>query len=548
MAYQISNQLTKVEQRHASDGEKKARNWGAYRSIIVTLLACIVGIGAVLGAVRGTLLVNVATPIALLGGAGLLVQAWRRWETGVQALLVLIIVEGAIRKWFLPSFAELVYFYKDVLMVVILVGYFTQRRKAPFVIKRQLKFFFAVITAFLIYACAVVVNPSAPHLFASLFGLKAYCLYMPLVLLVPRMFTTKEKLINFLRWYLVIALMVAALGVWQFMDSNPDSALNRYAWSDEAVGNVVQDTAVFADSSGNYFVRITSTFSFVSGLTVYLPIVFALLLGLTSLGATRTLPASVRLLYYLTIGAAVATAFMSGSRGVIVNLGLVTIVFYAFTSMKNAMRRLRQAVVGGVLIFLTLIVVSPQAVDALYQRAFGGEEQIEEGRARIAAVFDFPFEEAGYAGAFGYGIGATQNSVPALMSRLGLTHTGEPIPIPVESESSRVMLELGVIGFLLFTLMRLGILITLWRACVSIRETEMKALAVACFAGLLFPLIAGGAVVIHTQNVYQWFLIGMVFALLNADKLAQATGQEAVNLVRPSFMRRSLRHALPAVK
>jgi hypothetical protein len=494
------------------NGERRA-HW----PVFVTLVCGLLGLAAVRAAIGLDAFSGVAAPIAFAAGVALLVLTWRRWETGVQALLVVVVIEGAIRKWFLPSSAELVYFYKDVLMVAILVGYFTTRRKAPFVVGRQLKAFFVILVAFVVYAVAVVPNPSAPHIVASLFGLKAYCLYMPLVFLVPRMFTTQERVAGFLRWYLVIALIVAALGVWQFMDGSQDSALNRYAWSDQVAGGAPQDTALFADSEGIYYVRITSTFSFMSGLTVYLPIVFALLLGLTSQRSARRLPRAVRLLYYLTMGAVVATSFMSGSRAVVVNLAIVAIVFYAFTSMKDAVRRLRQFAVGGVLILLALVVVAPHAVDALYQRAFGGEEQMAEGRARIAEVFSFPFTEAEHAEAFGYGIGATQNSVPALMSKLGLRRTGETIPVVAESESARVMLELGVVGFLLFTLLRLGLLVTLWRACVLIRETETKALAVACFAALIFPLVAGGAVVNHTQNVYQWFLVGTIFALLNAE-------------------------------
>jgi len=492
-----------------------------FRPPLVALLSCVIGIGVLFAALAQPEWIKVATPPVLLAAVGLLLQAWRRWETGLQALLVVVVVEGAVRKWFLPAYAEMVYFYKDALMAAVLAGYLTTRRKAPLVVGRQLKVFFVLLAAFVIYAVAVVPNPSAPHVLVSLFGLKAYCLYMPLVFLVPRMFTTKEKLAGFLRWYLVIALMVAALGVWQFMDGSQDSALNRYAWSDEATGGATQDTALFADSEGTYYVRVTSTFSFVSGLTVYLPVVFALLLGLTSLRSLRTLPAAARLLYYLAMGGVAATAFMSGSRSVIVNLLVVAVVFYAFTSLKDAMRRLRQFAVGGLLILLALVVVAPHAVDALYQRAFGGEEQIEEGRARIAEVFSFPFREAEYAGAFGYGIGATQNSVPTLMSRLGLARTGETIPVAVESESARVMLELGVVGFLLFTLLRLGVLVTAWRACVLVRDRETKALAAACFAALLFSLVAGGAVVNHTQNVYQWFLVGTVFALLNGEILGR---------------------------
>ena len=522
------------------------QRWGTYKPIIATLVFCVLGLLSVYSANRGTVFPAFGEPVGIALAVALLFMALRRWQFGVQALLVIVIVEGAMRKWFLPSYADLVYFYKDALMVAVIVGYFMHRDKARVVIQRDLQLFVIALAAFVIYGFSIIANPRAPHFVTNIFGIKAYCLYMPLAFILPRMFPTKEKLVAFLRWYLVIALMVAAIGGWQFVDNRQDSELNRYAQTEDA-GGLPQDTAIFADSSGGYLVRVTSTFSFISGLTVYLPVAFALLLGLTSLGATKSLPMSVRLIYYLGIAGVVVTAFMSGSRGVVINLLLVGVIFFAFTSLKNAFKRLRQVIIVGACVFVALNLVAPQAVDGVYQRAFGGEEQIDEGRERIEAVFAFPFDEAGYAGPFGYGIGATQNSVPALMNRLSLSHTGEPIPLAVESESSRVMLELGVVGFVLFTLMRLAVLLITLRACLVIRDPEMKALAVAAFANLVFFLVAGGAVINHTQNVYQWFLVGMVFALFNADKLARATQPIPANRARILAGRATWSTQIPAL-
>jgi hypothetical protein len=531
--------VSKIENRGAIWQAQDASSRSANIVTIYTLIFSLLGCGAIYVSIKIGGSSGLIEVFALVLAAGLLIQAWRKWEFGVQALLVVVIAEGAVRKWFLPSYAELVYFYKDGLMLTILIGYLRQWRKPPFVIKHQFKLFLGVLGAFVLYAFAIIFNPSAPHPLVSLMGVKAYCLYMPLAFIVPRMFPTKEKLVNFLKWYLVIALAVAALGALQFMDGNPDSELNRYAWSEDVSGSP-QDTALFVDAAGSYYVRITSTFSFITGLTVYLPVMFALLLGLVSLRELRSVPLSIKCLYYATLGGVVVAAFMSGSRSVIVNLIIVTAVFYAFTSLGDAIRRFRQFAIAAVVVGLTLIIVAPHAVDALYTRAFGGETQVEEGGSRMAEIFRFPFEEAGYAGAFGYGIGATQNGVPALMKKLDLPFVGEQIPIPVESESSRVMLELGVVGFLLFGLLRLTILVTVWRVCMMIREPEHKSLAVAAFAALVFPLVAGGAVTVHTQNVYQWFLIGTIFALLNAERLPdyvaeQRASQQAKMQMQPAL-------------
>src|SRR6185295_7316338 len=108
--------------------------------------------------------------------------------------------------------------------------------------------------------------------------------------------------------------------------------------------------------------------------------------------------------------------------------------------------------------------------------------------------------------------------VPALMRRLGIPE-GERMPVESEGESGRVTLELGMIGFVLYTLMRLVLLVTVWRISMSIRDRESKMLAFAATAALVVPLVAGGAITTHTLNVYQWFLVGMVFALYNAERV-----------------------------
>jgi hypothetical protein len=211
---------------------------------------------------------------------------------------------------------------------------------------------------------------------------------------------------------------------------------------------------------------------------------------------------------------------MTGSRGSVLAIAVITVVFYWFASKKNLFRRLQHIAIIGTLIYAAFTTLFPQAYDAFYTRAFGEEQRVDEGLSRITGSFDFPTKEASYAGAFGYGIGLTQNAVPALRKRFNLRKTDNPIPMGYEGEPGRVMLELGVIGFLLYTALRLVILLTLCRVCMLIRDPESRLLAIAILGALIFPLLIGGAVVSHTQNVYQWFLIGVMLALLNQERLS----------------------------
>jgi hypothetical protein len=495
----------------------------AQRPLIVALAASTLGFLILYASIMINGVANALAPLVVLSGVPLLIMAWRSWESGIKTLLVIVIVEGAIRKWFLQSASEFVYFYKDFLMVVVILGYIAKKHKPPLAIKGLFKPLPVILFAFALYALASISNPALPHPIVGLLGVKAYLLYVPLAFLVPRMFTTREKLVAFLKWYLTISLFVTALCAVQFLDSDPNSSLNRYAWDENTMVSAgleaMDGVARFQDSADKDFVRVTGSFSFLSGLGVYLTTTFALLLGLISQRRMGRLPKGFRWLYHTCLAVVATATFMTGSRSAVLNLCFMGFIFFTMVSKKDLLRRGWQAVVGGVLIFVTITVFFPQAYDALYTRAFAGEEQMSEGRGRIEEAFRLPIDEAAYAGAFGYGIGATQNAVPILMQKLDLSFVGEKIPIYYESEPGRLMLELGIVGYVLHLFLRLGICFTLLFACLSIRDVESKSLAIAAVAALLFPLFIGGAVTNHTQNVYQWFLIGIPMAMLNAERL-----------------------------
>src|SRR5688572_28445072 len=99
-------------------------------AIVISLLAGFLVLPAIYVVTRmGALPVAHTMPLVLIAGALVIVAAWRSWQQGIQILLVVVIVEGTLRKWFLPSASEMVYFYKDVLMVVMITSYLVKGRK-----------------------------------------------------------------------------------------------------------------------------------------------------------------------------------------------------------------------------------------------------------------------------------------------------------------------------------------------------------------------------------------------------------------------------------
>ena len=61
--------------------------------------------------------------VALAIAVALLV-AMRQWRLAVKGALVLVVIEGAVRKWLVPGAQDLVYFAKDLVLVGAYVGFF----------------------------------------------------------------------------------------------------------------------------------------------------------------------------------------------------------------------------------------------------------------------------------------------------------------------------------------------------------------------------------------------------------------------------------------
>src|SRR5206468_9375936 len=68
--------------------------------------------------------------LAALGavlGAALFTLGMRRWREAIPAALLIAVFEGAVRKWVLPDYGQLIYFAKDILLLGAYAGFFLPR-------------------------------------------------------------------------------------------------------------------------------------------------------------------------------------------------------------------------------------------------------------------------------------------------------------------------------------------------------------------------------------------------------------------------------------
>lgn len=439
----------------------------------------------------------------LLGGFAVAIIVYLsslNWRRSVKAALIIVVLEGALRKWALPQASQLIYFLKDFILIGAYLKFFFFSQEQHFQVVRQswivpilgLGFFWCFVQAF---------NPSLGSFIIGIFGLKNYFLYVPLLWLVPALFQTEEDLLRFLRSYLLLLIPVGLLAITQFF-SPIDSPLNIYAWQDGEIG-----VAVGGDGKS---VRVTGTFSYIAGYTIFLGFCLCLLLPILSFKQPRGWQQLV-LAEVLIIA---ITTFMTAARGLLFTVMLLISCYLALqglTSFKELFRSIRQFLLPGLLAFGVVSWRFQAAVNSLWLRV----TQNQDISNRVGGSFTEVSDLFQLKGLDGYGTGATFQANGFLQNFLGLP-AGEMIPVYYESEMGRIALEIGPLGFFLWYGFKLMLLLALWNTHHRLQSPFLKKLALSAF--LLQAITFNGQLVYnHTANLYQWFLYSFIFLLPKLD-------------------------------
>ena len=424
------------------------------------------------------------------------------WRRSLAVVFVLVVVEGALRKWFLPQFSDLLYFLKDLVLLGAYLRFFFFSKATPKLSlpSYYIKFFLLLSTAWCIFQ---VFNPSLGSPIVGLFGLRGYLFYVPLMWLIPNLFETEEELYKALRWYLLLVIPVGILGIIQFY-SPASSPLNIYAGGTDP-------TAGF---SGTDRLRITGTFPYISGYAVYLSVCFAVLVPLL----LRPQPRHWQWAGAVSMAIIVANSLMTGSRGVILFQGLYILSFILFLWVRKPSKMqayLSRFILPIVISTVVLMRWLRPAFDAFSSRATGSDNLTDRVIGGFTLLPYFQFK-----GMDGYGVGATHQAISSLRNILGLPY-GEKIPIGFESELGRIALELGPVGFIFWYGLRLILLWVLFTTFWKLRTPFLQHLALAAF--LTHAIQFTGQLVVHNVfSIYYWSLAGFIFLLPRLDQPLKA--------------------------
>jgi hypothetical protein len=461
----------------------------------------------------------IAAPCAFL--------AIKYWQGALFGVFVLLVFEGALRKWAFPWAQAYIYFVKDAILLAAYLGFILDGRTHLPAAKGTGLIKIVLVVSF-IWGCIEVLNPNSPSILVGLVGLKAYFLYAPVAFILPYAIKSREHLFVLIRRYLIMSIPVAVLGFIQIM-AGPGSSINVYVSQSEDAQAMI---AYFGEEN---FVRTSGTFSYVSGYTAFLSFVAFLAIGDNMAHGWRI---KKNITPILALGLLVGAMFTTGSRAPVFTLLAMSPVILGLAlksrvlSFQTAMRLCMIVPVIAILALNT----SSRAVEAFMQRAEANSGETLERiliplTQTIGVLSDVP--------ALGIGIGSTH---AASLSIMGAAVTWWlPPELWTEPEMARVTVEQGPIGLLLNYFLRFLIAAFALRCAMSFKDPADRALGIVLAVWLALGLI--NSVMLNvTVGLYYWGALGLVLAML---RLEQSAGREFGVLVRRADQIANVQSVMP---
>lgn len=376
------------------------------------------------------------------------------WKRLVGLFFLLVILDGALRKWVFPQSASLAIFVvKDLVLWGGYLAYATHR--SPFALPRPLQSTWVPVLLGA-YVCVVLLqafNLGQPALTVSALGLKAHLAYAPLVVLVPALIaeTTERQLIRYLWGYLALVhTPIFLLAMFQFSQP-PGAWINQY----------VSDATTIASIEG--FPRITGTFPYIGSFTPYLQ--FSTFLSFSVLVAgVRWGKRQLRTLGILTLVSTLIVIPMTGSRSpvFIVGGGIVALLLVSRFKGQWLGVLAMVALVGGLATvgFGDSRLLQGWEVWAERTRT-GGTEAVE---SRTGSILSSPIDGIDRAGLFGYGVGTNHQAATRVTDR-----TDWEGRYGGDRGALRLIFELGVLGWLVLVSLKSALL---YIAIVALRRSQ----------------------------------------------------------------------------
>lgn len=480
-------------------------------------------------------------------GAAIIAVTAINWRTGVYLLLAWLLFEDLARKYLGNNMA--IYFAKDFLLAVVYASFFASWRRREKDLKTFRPPFLRALMVFVWFGFIQIFNPASTTIFYGLMGMKIYFYYVPLIAVGYALADTEERLRRFFFFNLGLIAIIVSLGIAQSIvgpqflnpavmadDLRELSGLYRIAPITGA--KVYRPTSVFV-SAGRFGDLLIVGWQIVFGFSGYLLLryrkgrIFTLLgLALTAAGCLMCASRGVFVWTALS-GLAGALAFLWGAP-------------WRQGQALRVIRAVQRAALGVALAVVVLLFAYP---DAFLGRIAVYSETLDPRSPRNELFHrsqDYPLAELAKAfdnprWAYGNGLG-TASLGGQYISRFFLTR---PPEYPVESGFGDIVLEMGIVGLVLWLVMSAAVVLSAWKVARKLRGSPFFPIAfmIGLYAFLLLFPMTFAAIQAYQDfvlNCYLWLLLGILFRLPTLSRSAQEDGalsaRSDTRISRPSLI------------
>src|ERR1017187_7130107 len=459
----------------------------------------------------------------------------RDWRSGLFIFLCWLIFEDMLRKYFGNSL--FIFFAKDLILGITYGSMLLARRRNRLpIFKPPFMFWLAV---FFWMGAVQIFNPNSPSLFYGLLGMKTYFYYIPLMFAGYALVRTEEDLRRILMLNMWIAIVVAGLGVLQSFGGGEFLTPEGMAPELLELSHEVRE----APQSHLLVNRATSVFVSDGRFALFLYLAFILAFGTAAYLLLRTKRG--RKVVFVAVGVVSLATIMSGTRGTFVHMIISTIVL-TIGVLWGAPWRQRQvlrlgkairtmAIFAGVAIVLG-ITFFPDAIKARW--AFFSETMFPTSETSELGYRAWEYPEKNLESIFaqsnwqlGNGIGVASLGGQYVAKLTGV----HPLGLGAESGYATLIIELGVLGPILWTVWTFSLFFAGWKV---VRKLKQSALFPIGFAMFWYAFMLLGPFTFYELTGYQnyltcaylWLIVGMLFRLpgLLSEERARDAARQAL--------------------
>jgi len=457
-----------------------------------------------------------------------------RWRTGLFIFIGWLFFEDFARKYLGNNMA--IYFAKDVLVAMVYLSFYlayrqhkVQSLRLPFRLPLLLFFWFGVMQVF---------NPASTSIFFGIMGLKLYFYYIPLIFMGYALIDNESDLQKFFPYLLGLSMVVALLGIAQ-------SILGHTFLNPTIIADDIRDLSTnyrVSPLTGVIVYRPTSVFVSNGRFAFFLVPVWLFAFGYGGYLILRTRKG--RLLTLLSLGSITVAIVMAVSRGTLlwtISSALICVLAFLWGcpwqrgQLLRILRSFQRAILIGVVCLAIAAYLYPDEVKNRFTFYSESLSPSSPGNEVLNRTSTYPIQN--FLGAFqsprwpyGYGIGTAS---------LGAQYVTRIFRVPypafyVESGYGTLVVELGIVGLLLWIVMAFAIVISAWKAVLKLRGTVWFPIGFVIFwyaSLLLFPYTYAGLASYEDfiLNCLLWLPLGILFRLPSLALSVQANSLAATS-------------------